>query len=89
MLYSRLTKQQSITTIRPETYDMVFVPFTSIDNHKKCVTFAFLKAFRKQPQLVISDQDPALKKAIDNVFSLAHHRLCMWHITNSFQIRYA
>nr|KAJ0216989.1 hypothetical protein LSAT_V11C300106290 [Lactuca sativa] len=80
-------------------YDIVFVPFTGIDNHKKCVTFgvgllskedgvsyewllrAFLKAFRKQPQLVISDQDVALKKAIDNVFPLAHHRLCMWHIT--------
>ena len=78
---------------------MVFVPFTGIDNHKKCVTFgagllskedgvsyewllrAFLKAFRKQPQLVLSDQDPALKKAIDKVFPLAHHRLCMWHIT--------
>ncbi|CAI9265857.1 unnamed protein product [Lactuca saligna] len=80
-------------------YDMVFLPFTGIDNHKKCVTFdvgllskedgvsyewllrAFLKAFRKQPQLVLSDQDPALKKAIDKVFPLAHHRLCMWHIT--------
>ncbi|XP_023769753.1 protein FAR1-RELATED SEQUENCE 5-like [Lactuca sativa] len=80
-------------------YDMVFVPFTDIDNHKKCVTFgagllsqddgvsyewllkAFLKAFRKQPKLVISKQDPALKKAIDNVFPLAHHRLCIWHIT--------
>ncbi|XP_023758862.2 protein FAR1-RELATED SEQUENCE 5-like [Lactuca sativa] len=42
---------------------------------------AFLKAFRKQPQLFISDQDPALKKAIDTVFPSAHHRLCMWHIT--------
>nr|KAJ0205220.1 hypothetical protein LSAT_V11C500288860 [Lactuca sativa] len=95
-----LTKQQSITTIRLETlYDVVFVPFTGIDNHKKCVTFgagllrkedgvsyewllrAFLKAFRKQPQLVISDQNSTLKKAIDNIFSLAHHRLCMFHIT--------
>ncbi|CAI9304075.1 unnamed protein product [Lactuca saligna] len=86
-------------TFSMNKYDMVFVPFTGIDNHKKCVTFgagllskedgvsyewllrAFLKAFRKQPQLVLSDQDPALKKAIDKVFPLAHHRLCMWHIT--------
>nr|KAJ0196892.1 hypothetical protein LSAT_V11C700364710 [Lactuca sativa] len=78
-----------------DVYDMVFVPFTGIDNHKKYITFgagllskedgvsyewlltAFLKAFRKQPQLVLSDQDPALKKAIDKVFPLAHHRLCM------------
>ncbi|XP_023772445.2 protein FAR1-RELATED SEQUENCE 5-like [Lactuca sativa] len=86
-------------TFSMNKYDMVFVPFIGIDNHKKCVTFgagllskedgvsyewllrAFLKAFRKQPQLVLSDQDPALKKAIDKVFPLAHHRLCMWHIT--------
>nr|KAJ0187130.1 hypothetical protein LSAT_V11C900472830 [Lactuca sativa] len=86
-------------TFKMNKYDMVFVPFTGIDNHKKCVTFgagllskedgvsyewllrAFMKAFRKQPQLVLSDQDPALKKAIDKVFPLAHHRLCMWHIT--------
>ncbi|CAI9304073.1 unnamed protein product [Lactuca saligna] len=86
-------------TFSMNKYDMVFVPFTGIDNHKKCVTFgagllskedgvsyewllrAFLKAFRKQPQLVLSDQDPALKKAIDKVFPLAHHRLCMWYIT--------
>nr|KAJ0221090.1 hypothetical protein LSAT_V11C200083550 [Lactuca sativa] len=72
-------------TFSMNKYDMVFVPFTSIDNHKKCVTFgagllskedevsyewllrAFFKAFRKQPQLVISDQDSALKKAIDTV----------------------
>nr|KAJ0224749.1 hypothetical protein LSAT_V11C100008110 [Lactuca sativa] len=86
-------------TFSMNKYDMVFVSFTGIDNHKKCVTFgagllskedgvsyewllrAFLKAFRKQPQLVLSDQDPTLKKAIDKVFPLAHHRLCMWHIT--------
>nr|KAJ0209413.1 hypothetical protein LSAT_V11C400201630 [Lactuca sativa] len=86
-------------TFSMNKYDMVFLPFTGIDNHKKCVTFgagllskedgvsyewllrAFLKAFRKQPQLVLSDQDPTLKKAIDKVFPLAHHRLCMWHIT--------
>nr|KAJ0198512.1 hypothetical protein LSAT_V11C700366560 [Lactuca sativa] len=86
-------------TFSMNKYDMVFVPFTGIDNHKKCVTFgagllskedgvsyewllrAFSKAFRKQPQLVLSDQDPSLKKAIDKVFPLAHHRLCMWHIT--------
>ncbi|XP_023749359.2 protein FAR1-RELATED SEQUENCE 5-like [Lactuca sativa] len=65
-------------TFSMNKYDTVFVPFTGIDNHKKCVTFgagllskedgvsyewllrAFLKAFRKQPQLVLSDQDPTL-----------------------------
>ncbi|CAI9300121.1 unnamed protein product [Lactuca saligna] len=89
-------------TLSMNKYDMVFVPFTGIDNHKKCVTFGagllskedgvsyewllrdFLRAFRKQPQLVKSDQDPTLKKAINTVFPSAHHRLCMWHITKKF-----
>nr|KAJ0224110.1 hypothetical protein LSAT_V11C200058000 [Lactuca sativa] len=99
--YKVLNKRWNALFWADETtkYDMVFVPFTCIDNHRKCVTFgagllnkedgvsyewllrAFLKAFRKQPQLVISDQDPALKKAINTVFPSAHHRLCMWHIT--------
>lgn len=79
---------------------MVFVPFTGIDNHKKCVTFgagllsredtdsytwllnSFIKAFGKQPTIVLSDQDPAMKKAIEQVLPESQHRLCMWHITS-------
>lgn len=78
---------------------MVFVPFTGIDNHNKCVTFGaallknenipsytwlldvFLKAHdKKQPTLVLTDQDPAMKQAVDAVFTESLHRLCMWHI---------
>ncbi|XP_052626901.1 protein FAR1-RELATED SEQUENCE 5-like [Lactuca sativa] len=74
-------------TFSMNKYDMVFVPFTGIDNHKKCVTFrvgllsredassyswllrAFLKAFKKQPTLVLTDQDPALNKAVNEITS--------------------
>nr|KAJ0184771.1 hypothetical protein LSAT_V11C900462500 [Lactuca sativa] len=73
-------------------YDMVFVPFTGIDNHKKCVTFgagllskedgssyswllrAFLKAFKKEHTLVLTDQDLALNKALNEVFPMSSHR---------------
>ncbi|CAI9300105.1 unnamed protein product [Lactuca saligna] len=73
-------------------YDMVFVPFTGIDNHKKCVTFGarllsredgssyswllttFLKAFKKQPTLVLTDQDPSLIKVVNQVFAMSTHR---------------
>nr|KAJ0219584.1 hypothetical protein LSAT_V11C300142720 [Lactuca sativa] len=66
-------------------YCMVFVPFTGIDNHKRCVTFgagllcredtnsyiwllqSFLKCFGKAPIMVVTDQDPAMKKAIEIV----------------------
>ena len=78
---------------------MIFVPFTGIDHHQKCVTFgaalmadetfesyswiltAFKQAHGKVPMLAVTDQDPALRKAIEYVFPESHHRLCMWHIT--------
>ena len=84
---------------------MVFVPFTGIDNHRKCVTFGagllcnettksyiwllrcFLKAFSKQPRLVVTDQDPAMRKAVAAVFKESKHRLCMWHITNKLPLK--
>ncbi|XP_071741266.1 protein FAR1-RELATED SEQUENCE 5-like [Rutidosis leptorrhynchoides] len=86
-------------TFRSNKYKMKFVPFTGIDNHKKCVTFGvgmlskenvysytwllncFKKAFPKEPTIVMTDQDPAMKIAVEEVFKTARHRLCMWHIT--------
>lgn len=78
---------------------MIFVPFTGVDHHQKCVTFgaallsnekyesycwmleAFLKVHGKQPPLVLTDQDGAVRKAVLKMFPESHHRLCMWHIT--------
>lgn len=40
----------------------------------------FLKAHNKQPRLIFTDQDAALKQAIPLVFPDSTHRLCMWHI---------
>lgn len=78
---------------------MIFGPFTGVDNHHSCVTFAscliakedipsfewvfttFLKAMDgKEPTSLITDQDPAMKVAIENVFKESKHRYCMWHI---------
>ncbi|KAL7609271.1 hypothetical protein Lser_V15G12161 [Lactuca serriola] len=70
-------------TYRTNRYCMVFVPFTGIDNDKRCVTFgagllcrddtnsciwllrSFLKCFGKAPIMVVTDQDPTMKKAIE------------------------
>nr|XP_043612093.1 protein FAR1-RELATED SEQUENCE 5-like [Erigeron canadensis] len=86
-------------TYRTNRYNLMFVPFTGIDNHRKCVTFAgglirdettesyiwllncFLDAFKKEPIMVVTDQDKSMEKAIKTVFKKAKHRLCMWHIT--------
>ncbi|XP_022003594.1 protein FAR1-RELATED SEQUENCE 5-like [Helianthus annuus] len=83
------------------TYDMIFVPFTGVDHHKKCTIFGagsihnetiesyswllqkFLEAHGgKQPLIILTDQDCAMKQAVNNVFDKSVHRLCMWHITN-------
>lgn len=42
---------------------------------------AFLKTFGKQPKLVVTDQDAAIKEAVSEVFTEARHRFCMWHIS--------
>ncbi|XP_019197192.1 PREDICTED: protein FAR1-RELATED SEQUENCE 5-like [Ipomoea nil] len=79
-------------------YSMVFVPFTGVDNHKRCITFGagllikedadsyswlleqFICAMGKRPVCVVTDQDPAMRIAIERVLPECHHRYCMWHI---------
>ncbi|XP_021756150.1 protein FAR1-RELATED SEQUENCE 5-like [Chenopodium quinoa] len=87
------------TTFKTNRYNMIFGPFTGVDHHKKCVTFAasfvahedissfewvfktFLKAMgNNEPVCLITDQDPAMKVDVRNVFQTTEHRFCMWHI---------
>ncbi|XP_075483575.1 protein FAR1-RELATED SEQUENCE 5-like [Primulina tabacum] len=45
----------------------------------------FLEAMPKgAPNLIITDQDPAMTKAIAEVFPKTIHRYCLWHILNKF-----
>ncbi|GKE46623.1 FAR1-related sequence 5-like protein [Tanacetum coccineum] len=41
---------------------------------------AFMTAFLKEPTMIVTDQDGAMKRAIEAVFKKSKHRLCMWHI---------
>nr|GEV45321.1 hypothetical protein [Tanacetum cinerariifolium] len=41
---------------------------------------AFMNAFLKKPTIIVTDQDGAMKRAIEAIFTKAKHRLCMWHI---------
>ncbi|XP_076932570.1 protein FAR1-RELATED SEQUENCE 5-like [Bidens hawaiensis] len=84
---------------------MIFVPFTGVDCHKKCVTFgtgllhnetidsykwllnAFVTSHGKQPQLVLTDQDAAMKQAVSTILTESTYRLCMWHVTNKIPIK--
>ncbi|XP_076930239.1 protein FAR1-RELATED SEQUENCE 5-like [Bidens hawaiensis] len=85
-------------TYQHNKYNMVFVPFTAIDNHNCNVTLGaallgnetaetytwllkcFKDAFGYAPKVLVTDQDPAMKRAIEDVFPDTRHRLCMWHI---------
>ncbi|KAI3700679.1 hypothetical protein L2E82_45316 [Cichorium intybus] len=89
-------------TYRTNKYRMIFVPFTGIDNHKRCVTFgagllssesiesykwllhAFKSSFGKEPNVFVTDEDPAILQALPSVFTNTRHRLCMWHISQKF-----
>nr|GEY00012.1 hypothetical protein [Tanacetum cinerariifolium] len=53
----------------------------------KWLLTCFLKAFNKQPRLVVTDQDPAMRNAIAFVFNESTHMLCMWHITNKLPLK--
>ncbi|KAJ0704503.1 putative MULE transposase domain, FHY3/FAR1 family [Helianthus annuus] len=51
----------------------------SIDSYKWLLN-SFVNSFGHQPKVVVTDQDPAMKQAIEGVFTTSRHRLCMWHI---------
>ncbi|KAJ0800419.1 putative MULE transposase domain, FHY3/FAR1 family [Helianthus annuus] len=40
----------------------------------------FREAFGRAPLVIVTDQDPAMKKAIEDTWTESRHRLCMWHI---------
>ncbi|KAI3801880.1 hypothetical protein L1987_29997 [Smallanthus sonchifolius] len=47
----------------------------------------FLKAFGKEPKVVVTDQNPAMRKAIEEVFTKSRHRLCTWHVMNKLSMK--
>ena len=69
---------------------MVFVPFTAIDNHRRCVTVgswllknettesyiwllqAFKKAFLRYSNIIVTNQDGTMRKAIADVSQALH-----------------
>ncbi|XP_057770834.1 protein FAR1-RELATED SEQUENCE 5-like [Salvia miltiorrhiza] len=44
----------------------------------------FVESMGAHPLILITDQDPAMRKAIENVLPNTSHRLCMWHILMKF-----
>ncbi|XP_021975531.1 uncharacterized protein LOC110870660 [Helianthus annuus] len=63
--------------------------FNETTESYKWLLESFLKAHKKQPKLVLTDQDPSMKAAILEVFIESRHRLCMWHIMKKLPIKIA
>ena len=62
---------------------VIFAAALLASEHAKRYTWLlkrFKKVFKKVPKVVVTDQDPAMKIAIEKIFPDTRHRLCMWHI---------
>lgn len=42
----------------------------------------------KEPEYIITDQDPGIISSVKATFKVARHRFCMWHIMNKVPIKY-
>ncbi|XP_076957909.1 protein FAR1-RELATED SEQUENCE 5-like [Bidens hawaiensis] len=68
---------------RHNKYNMVFVPYTGIDNHNRNVTLGAALLGDEAAETyscATTDQDPTMKCAIEDVFPNSRNRLCIWHI---------
>ncbi|XP_022013968.1 protein FAR1-RELATED SEQUENCE 5-like [Helianthus annuus] len=93
-------------TYHRNKYNMMFVPFTGIDNHYRNVTLgaaiigneiaeayswllnAFRQAFGRAPPVIVTDQDLAMRKAIQDTWPESRHSLCMWHIMDKLTTKF-
>ncbi|GJW77088.1 FAR1-related sequence 5-like protein [Tanacetum coccineum] len=55
-------------------YEYVHGTTDDFKNHQRDVNHFI------EPTMIVTDQDGAMKRAIEAVFKKAKHRLCMWHI---------
>ncbi|KAK1359982.1 hypothetical protein POM88_044456 [Heracleum sosnowskyi] len=67
-------------TFDTNKYSMIFTPFTGVDKHDRCVTFA---------SCLLSQESVSIPNAFSDVNGLiaSKHRLCMWHIMQKFPLK--
>ncbi|GKE29735.1 FAR1-related sequence 5-like protein [Tanacetum coccineum] len=54
---------------------------TEANDSFKWMLEKFKEVFLREPKVFLTDQDPAMKVAIETIFMNARHQFCMWHIT--------
>ncbi|XP_035841398.1 protein FAR1-RELATED SEQUENCE 5-like [Helianthus annuus] len=47
----------------------------------------FREAFGRAPPVIVTDQDLAMKKAIEDTWTESRHKLCMWHIMDKLTVK--
>ncbi|XP_076908507.1 protein FAR1-RELATED SEQUENCE 5-like [Bidens hawaiensis] len=67
-------------TYRSNKYDMVFIPFTGIDNHNRNITLGAALLGSETADSYSWEKVTAMKRVIQDVFPNSRHRLFMWHI---------
>ncbi|KAK1399962.1 hypothetical protein POM88_009825 [Heracleum sosnowskyi] len=65
------------------TFAAVLLEKEDADNYKWACE-SFKKFFGSSVKCIVTDQDPAMKIAIEECFPGVKHRLCMWHIMKKF-----
>lgn len=71
---------------RNVTFGGALLGSEAADSYRWLLT-KFVNAFGKEPQVVVTDQDPAMKRAIKDVLPRTRHRLCMWHIWDKLKTK--
>ncbi|KAK1373336.1 hypothetical protein POM88_029529 [Heracleum sosnowskyi] len=65
------------------TFSAALLEKEDADNYKWACE-SFKKIFGSSVKCIVTDQDPAMKIAIEECFPGVKHRLCMWHIMKKF-----
>ncbi|XP_073121051.1 protein FAR1-RELATED SEQUENCE 5-like [Henckelia pumila] len=78
--------KSKISVVKNQTgNNWVVSTFMESHNHPLSTPSKFIEAMSKdKPNIIITDQDPAMTKAIAQVFPQTVHRYCLWHILNKF-----
>ncbi|XP_060672779.1 protein FAR1-RELATED SEQUENCE 5-like [Ziziphus jujuba] len=67
------------TTYNTNQYGMIFAPLVGVNNHGQTDSMP-----TNNPKMIITDQDPAMTKAIVQSLPNTFHRYCSWHILEKF-----
>ncbi|XP_074305609.1 protein FAR-RED IMPAIRED RESPONSE 1-like [Silene latifolia] len=74
--------------MRSVTFCAALVAHEDADSFQWVLSRFLVAMGGKEPNHIITDQDPGILKAVPLVFKKATHRFCMWHIMNKVPTKY-